>query len=1053
MDKKTVFVKTDKGIDEVSGQSDNLFGDAKRILHLVDDDSTVGEITKRAPPSLRDTLQDVLQELVNGGYIGDARESGNEPTKSKLKISIPFFKMATPKVADQNEESSTTAQSTPSLNKGSDLDFSFITSGATADKAEARVIAAATPEEENFKFESADKLDPAAKKAKLKTYDAAKERAKLEAAARARTEAEKSTGSPSSANKNTQAVAEQAREQAEANKARELIEANQARELAEANKAREQAEANRVREQAEAKARQEAERLKAEQAVQLEAAAKAAKMKAYEEAKERARIEVATRARIEAEINQKKEAEAARLKIEQEALKARIESEARINQEVEAARLKAEREAEKLRLELEAAKVKAEIEHRNRLEAEARARLEAEARIKREAEAERLKLEKERAELEVARVKAEAELRLREEAEFRVRAELEARAKAEELLRHGERRHSNQGSSVGNASGRYDQVDPAQKLRESFVESFGQIKAKQKSGSSDFKLDNFSLIDTGKIAALTIPQSKAGVLPAGGGKVKAALEQRAQREAEAQRIKAEQEAGQLGVGHENVAGIKAEQEAAARIKAEQEAAARIKAELEAAARIKVEQELRRLKAEQEEQEKAETEAKKLADQQSRQWEEAQMRAATQAKAEQERMSRQSAESNIKAKSISHRPRKPLPIGKILGGLFALMVIAVFALPYVWPTEEYIAPLENEMSAQLKQTVRVKKINFALVPLPRLELHSVVVGSGQEIKVDDVVLNFDISALFAATKSIGKVELNNVTLAGASMGKVLAWIQAAGGLEKYPVARMELRHVLIKSEEIKLPILGGSVNFDVQGKFSKAELKSDDGKLDLELGSQLNRLQLELNVRESNLPILSNIKFNDLNANAVVENGQISISDFFAHIHGGAITGKGVLNWSNGWKFQGQVNAKSIELQRLFPNFGVTGELYGDASFSMNNAALSQLDKDPLLEGAFEAKNGVINKLDFDTVARFGARPGVAGHSDFSEMAGTIKADSRGLRIFLSRLVSVATTVSGLVDVDTHQQLSGKLLVDIKGQGSVPLQLSGSATEPLLQAGR
>ena len=52
MDKKTVFVKTDKGESEVGGQSDTLYGDAKRILHLDDDESTVGDIAKRAPPSL-----------------------------------------------------------------------------------------------------------------------------------------------------------------------------------------------------------------------------------------------------------------------------------------------------------------------------------------------------------------------------------------------------------------------------------------------------------------------------------------------------------------------------------------------------------------------------------------------------------------------------------------------------------------------------------------------------------------------------------------------------------------------------------------------------------------------------------------------------------------------------------------------------------------------------------------------------------------------------------------------------------------------------------------
>ena len=67
MDKKTVFVKTSTGESEVNGQSDALYGDAKRILHLVDDESNVGEISKRAPPSLRETINDVLQKLVDGG--------------------------------------------------------------------------------------------------------------------------------------------------------------------------------------------------------------------------------------------------------------------------------------------------------------------------------------------------------------------------------------------------------------------------------------------------------------------------------------------------------------------------------------------------------------------------------------------------------------------------------------------------------------------------------------------------------------------------------------------------------------------------------------------------------------------------------------------------------------------------------------------------------------------------------------------------------------------------------------------------------------------------
>ena len=140
---------------------------------------------------------------------------------------------------------------------------------------------------------------------------------------------------------------------------------------------------------------------------------------------------------------------------------------------------------------------------------------------------------------------------------------------------------------------------------------------------------------------------------------------------------------------------------------------------------------------------------------------------------------------------------------------------------------------------------------------------------------------------------------------------------------------------------------------------------------------------------------------------------------------------------------------------MFPTFGVTGELYGDVNVSMSGSALSQLDKDPRMEGAFEAKNGVVNKLDIDTIARFGALQGGTGRTNFSELIGTLKADQRGQRFNLSKIAAGAASGSGFFEVDAKQQLSGKLLVDIKGdaKGNVPLQLSGSPAAPLLQQGR
>ena len=521
----------------------------------------------------------------------------------------------------------------------------------------------------------------------------------------------------------------------------------------------------------------------------------------------------------------------------------------------------------------------------------------------------------------------------------------------------------------------------------------------------------------------------------GESRVNATLNQRAEQEAEAKLVKDAQDA-------------------AARLRAEQEAAARAKAEQEAARRQAEQEEYRKQAEQNEKQAIADVEARELAEQQAKQWEEAQRRAAVNAQAE---MNRQSAE--VQAKVIhkpNRAPRKPFPVVKYLASLLALAVVAAVVLPYVLSFDDYIAPIEKQISAQINQAVRIKKVQITLLPMPKLELLGLSAGSAQELQVSNATIHFDLSALFASTKTINKIELNNISLNGSSFNQVVAWMQAAGGNEKYPVARMELRGVSMTSDEIKLPLFNGQVDFDPQGKFIKADMKSEDGKLDLELQSLQKRLQLELKVHESGLPVLPYIKFNDLSVTGVIENGEIIVNDIFAHIYGGTLVGKGQLSWNNGWKLQGQLTSKSLELQNLFPDFGVFGELYGDVNFSMVGLKLAQLDKDPRLEGNFEAKNGIINKLDIDSIIRFGTRQGVAGkRSNFSQLAGTFKADNRGQRIYLNKILIGVVSGSGLLEADANQKLSGKLSVNINGvtNGSVPLQVLGTLKEPVLQSGR
>ncbi len=1090
MDKKTVFIKTSKGIGEAANQSDHLYGDAKRVLLLVDDDSTVAEIAKRAPPSLRASLESVLQDLVDNDFIRDGKEPESAPQKAALKFATPKF--ASPKAAPPVPEKEPEQEM--------ELDFSFIAAippkpaspqpaspqpapqpsavNPEVAKAQARAAAEAKAKQEaeaqRIKAAQLAQIEATAAAAKAKAYAEAKAKARTEVEARAKAEAEARIKQEAEAARlKAEREAEQMRAEQEAAKAKAELELR-ARAIA----------ATRIKQEAEA-ARLKAEKEAAQARAELEAA------KAKMEAEIRARVETEARAKQEAEAARLKaereaaqaraELEAARVKAEAEA-RARIESEARVKAEIEA-RLKLEAEDARLKAEKEeaqarAAKAAAEAEVKARIETESRVKAEVEARLKQEAEETRLKLEREelaaRTSMEVARAKLEAEARLKIEAEARIRAEVEARifqeeeaarlqaakvlveldavkakaeADAKALVEAAARlkeeaaarlRQEEEEAHIKAEKERADAlIDPAEKIRQSFAGA--AANGKQDNGAGGFKFESFSL---GQSASATIPPrnmagtpDNAQTTPGGGSKVKAAMEQRAQKEAEAQRLKAEQEA----------ATFKAEQEAAARVAAEKEAA-RLKAEHEAY-KAKVEQEEARAKAAEE--------ARKQADEQNKAWGEAEQRAKAKAQAEKERLERQLAEAQAKpAPKIPKARRKPLPLGKIFAGLVVLAIMAVALLPYVWPLDGYVAPLEQELSAQLHQPVHIGKLTAGLLPTPKLELHDATVGSkAQELKVANVIINFDFSAMFSPTKSINNLLLNKVSLNGQSLAAAMSWLQAAGGNEKYPVAHMELQGVRVSSDEIKVPILSGHADFDAQGHFSKAEMKSEDGKLGIELESVPKHLQLEVNFRDSSLPLLPNIPFTDLSATGEIINGEIVFSELFGHAYGGALGGNARLNWQNGWLLQSRLILKSVELQSLFPQFGISGELYSDINVTLFGAKLAQLADAPRMEGTFEAKKVVVKKVDIETLARFGNRPDLSrGQTSFDEIKGSLQADSQGQHFRQLDISSGILNGSGQMDV-ANQQLSGKLSVELKGArgGAVTLLLSGAPTEPLVKA--
>ena len=930
MDKKTIFIKTGKGESEVSSMS----GDMKRVLLLIDGVSSLNNVIKRAPPSLRGDIPEIMQRLLDAELIND---------KAKINVGL---KIVSPRIV------------APATNQaGEELDFTRVFNAPRAAELAA---------------------------------EAAKERARADAEAAASKQKEEAAAAQMKARLAAEAAVE-ARRQAEA--------AVRAKAEAEAIAKREAAE----RHAAEVKIKTEAEaRLRAEQ----------------EAMRVKAALETAAKAQREAEEKARQEAEAARVKAEQEAahVKMELEAIARAKAEVEAARAKAEEEAARAKAELEAAKARAEAEARAL--AEERSRIEEE-RQRKEAEAARIKAEEEaaaraRAEEERQRQEAEAaRIRAQEEAAARAKTEEErqrqeaeaARIKAEEEAAARARAEEERRRQEAEAARIKTEEEAAVRARAE-EERQRQEAVAASSKSSAFKIDLDALKEVA--SAPVMVQQAAPAIPA-------EPMQQTSVETKKEQIKQPDIAAEM-----------------ARLKAEQEA------------------EKQRLEQEALEQE----EAQRLAAEQAAAWAEAEQRAAQQSKLETEQTALQAALAQAKAQqqASGRRQRRSLPIGKILGGLFALALVLVFVLPLFWPMDEYISPIEQRLSERLGESVKVGGLKASLLPLPKLEIRQITVGSNQALSVASATLRFDPLTLFSPDKVIDETVLQGVVIDGQQLEKVMGWLNGLNGNASFSLRQLNLQGVQIKTTSIALPQLKGSALFE-GGEFARLVLHDETDKMHVDLKSVSGRLQIAFGIRENSLPLLPQVKFSDFNATGEIMQGGMVLSELDAHAYNGIWSGSGKLSWGKEWSAEARIDARTMDLDKMLPQYGLAGEVFVNGVFSSRGASLSGLADALRLEATFEAKRGVINGIDMVETARLLSREHlVGGRTHFDQMNGSLLLENHVVRLRQIKISSGMLNASGSFDIANDGRLAGSFSSEIKMRaGNNPLVLSGTLKVPKLQA--
>lgn len=452
---------------------------------------------------------------------------------------------------------------------------------------------------------------------------------------------------------------------------------------------------------------------------------------------------------------------------------------------------------------------------------------------------------------------------------------------------------------------------------------------------------------------------------------------------------------------------------------------------------------------------SEVEARQLIDVQAKKWEEAEQRAAEavrqKAQSVPQKVFQRPVEAASAAKSVARTRRNPMPWGKLAAGLAALLIVALFAAPYVLPTQGYVTSIEQALGEKLQQPVHIGHLSGRILPTPSLVLSDVYIGEAKQIQARQAQVNFSIAALFSSVKSIGSVELDGVQVNGAALRQVSGWLQQTAADHQYPIRRIALTKVQLDADGIQFSDVDGELTFDAAGGFTQARFNADGHKLALEISAASEqKLALSITLRDSALPLLPNWVFEEMKATGELSRDELRITELDSRIMGGVLTGDVRINWRAGWRVQGALVAKVIPLQNI--NKLLSGDLDGSARFQMQAANLAKLADAAVLNGVFSVKKGLINGVDIVETTRLRSRESLpGGRTHFDELSGELSYANGNYQFRQLKMNDNMVKAFGSLTV-RRQELSGNISADLTMRpGAVALQVGGTTESPSLHA--
>jgi uncharacterized protein involved in outer membrane biogenesis len=401
-----------------------------------------------------------------------------------------------------------------------------------------------------------------------------------------------------------------------------------------------------------------------------------------------------------------------------------------------------------------------------------------------------------------------------------------------------------------------------------------------------------------------------------------------------------------------------------------------------------------------------------------------------------------------------------------GGIALGAIILILAVvPFFISLNDYIPRIESEISARIKEPVKIGGLHVAGLPLPHLTVTGITVGKTGDIQVGEVTITPKLMSLLGATKVIRSIDIEKLVVTQKAIDRIAALTQSGakpGAPPEPPAVRVESIHLtgaVLKLEKATFGPLDVRLSLASDGNLESASLTTADGKLRARVKPEGSRYLIDANARDWQLPVGAAILFDELTAKGVATPNDATFSEVSARLYGGTVAGNVHLAWQKGIQLKGAAEVNQVEigslLQALDKPKSMSGRLNAKPQFSADAPNAGQIADTLRLETPFDIQSGVLHGVDIGkaAISLINKDAGKGGETRFDKLSGHLEMDGGTRRLTQLNIASGSLSADGYVTISPKDALSGRINANVKAvsvaTGAVPLNVAGTLEAPWL----